>query len=280
MSVSARTYEDSIWHLSSQLALVRFSLRHFSTTRQSRRDFLTDRKAQIRKGWERYAEIDPEQFLGMAEKLVPIIAEKESTWIQNNLGAIIEFGEHRLNEMELVLRYAFCEATITDVIGNILWEYPEFIDDPLHQSFDFPKKPRPDEDQEDFRARRTEKLVDAIDKLRFLPPLKITNTPPARPRCLIQYLSEGLRLDLQHKTIPKILEKVRVARNTIAHRSEVSPKILTDAFMNDARFALSEFPRQLIAKSAEEYPDASTMDEGDGGMERPGYVRHWILKEL
>jgi hypothetical protein len=77
-----------------------------------------------------------------------------------------------------------------------------------------------------------------------------------------------------------VLEKVRDVRNKIAHRSAVSPKILTDEFMAHARFALGEFPRRLILIAADEYPDACTTESLGGECERPGYFIRKLLKDI
>jgi hypothetical protein len=90
----------------------------------------------------------------------------------------------------------------------------------------------------------------------------------------------GLGLQFEQESLADILEKVRKARNNIAHRSKVSPQTLTDQFMASARLALSEFPRRLIEAAAQEYPEACTTEPSDGQPERPGYVIRKILKDL
>src|SRR2546428_9482276 len=118
MAVSTQTYEKNIWNLNSQLALIRFSFRHLSAKPKVRAEFIKERTQQIQAGWDQFAQAEPEQFFGWEHFLVPTFAKKESEWLTTNLQAVIEFSEHRLNQMELVLRYALFEAMLTDVVGN------------------------------------------------------------------------------------------------------------------------------------------------------------------
>ena len=164
MAVSIKTYGRDIWEINTQVALIRFSLRHLSQIPQFRRDFLDERTKQIRADWDSLAKTQPEEFLGMADLLVPTFAQKECEWLRGNLHAVIEFSEHRLNQMELVVRYAFFESVLTDVIGNILWEYPLLIDNTVHKGVMKPKTLQSTESPEDFRARRTKKLVEEVKK--------------------------------------------------------------------------------------------------------------------
>ena len=106
MAVSIRTYETDIWNLNTQISLLRFTVARFSRQPNVRAEFLKERHAQIRAGWNRFARTEPEQFCGREHFLVPTFAQKESEWLQTNLQAVIEFSEHRLNQMELIVRYA------------------------------------------------------------------------------------------------------------------------------------------------------------------------------
>ena len=100
---------------------------------------------------------------------------------------------------------------------------------------------------------------------------------PDRPACLSEYLEKGIDLVFQQKRFADILEGVHKVRNNAAHRAQSSPQTLTDEFMIYARFALSEFPRQLIRAAVDVYPDACTTE---GESERPGYMIREILKNL
>ena len=280
MAVSIKTYERDIWEINTQVALIRFSLRHLSQIPQFRRDFLDERTKQIRADWDSLAKTQPEEFLGMADLLVPTFAQKECEWLRGNLHAVIEFSEHRLNQMELVVRYAFFESVLTDVIGNILWEYPLLIDNTVHKGVMKPKTLQSTESPEDFRARRTKKLVEEVNKLPYKPTpntLAEKRVKPDRPACLCEYLEKGIDLVFQQKRFADIIERVHKVRNNIAHRVQSSPQTLTDEFMTYARFALSEFPRQLIRAAVDVYPDACTTE---GESERPGYMIREILKNL
>src|SRR5436190_312705 len=242
MAVSTQTYEKKIWNLNNQLALVVVSFRHLSAEPRARAEFIKERTQQILAGWRNFAQTEAEEFCGWEHFLVPTFARKESEWLATNLQAVIEFSEHRLNQMELVLRYALFEAVLTDVIGNILWEYPNHIENPVHDSFDAPKKRRSNEDDDDFRGRRTEKLVKCVDQLTYEPTsrsLAKQGKNPNRPACLCEYLEKGLGLEFEQEKYAHLLEKVREVRNKIAHRSDVSPRTLTDNFMARARSALS-----------------------------------------
>jgi hypothetical protein len=166
------------------------------------------------------------------------------------------------------------------VAGNILWEYPTLIWNAAHKSLDAVKKTNPNEDPKDFRARRTKDLVGKVDKLTYKPTPKSLakqRENPDRPACLSEYLEKGIHLEFQQKRFADILEKTHKVRNNVAHRAQSSPQTLTDEFMTYVRFALSEFPRQLIRTAVDEYPNACTTD---GESERPGYLIHEILKEL
>ena len=282
MAVSAQTYERDIWELNTQIALIRFSFRHLSRHPHIRAEFINERAEQTLNGWRQFAQTKPEEFCGY-ENVLPTFAKKETDWLRDNLEAVIEFSEHRLNQMELIVRYALFEAVLTDVVGNILWEYPHLIQDSIHSSFEPPKQQRVGEDAADFRGRRTEEIVNSVDKLRYQPPSENSDTKkgtPKRPACLNEYLKSGLGLQFEQETFADILEKVRKARNNIAHRSKVSPQTLTDEFMARARFALSEFPRRSIVAAAQEYPEACTTERSDGQSERPGYVIQKLLKGI
>ncbi len=276
MAVSIRTYEINIWNLNTQTALIRFVVARLSKEPNLRSGFLKERAEQIRLAWDHFAKSERDQFLGWEHFLVPTFAKKESEWLQANLEAVIEFSEHRLNQMELIVRYALFEAVLKDVIGNVLWEYPEIIDSPVHKSFERPKKRRPGESNEDFRARVTEKLVDSIGKLSYKPR---PQSKPNLPTCLGEYLL-GLGLEFGQKRFTDDLDKTRNARNKIAHRSNVSPTVLTDEFMAGARDALSEFPRRLIQAAIDRFPDACTAEELSAGSELPGYLLRKFLNDI
>lgn len=283
MAVSARTYELDIWNLNTQIALIRYSLRYLSRTPQSRAEFIHERTEQILAGSRHFAQTEPEQFCGFEHFLVPTFARKESDWIQTNLRAVIEFSEHRLNQMELVVRYAFFEAVLTDVVGNILWEYPNLIENEVHKSLGVRNMPHAHEDREDFRGWRTEKLVESVDKLTYKPTSKTLarkQGKPNRPACLCEYLKQGINLEFKQWNFSDILEKVHEARNKIAHRSNLSPFVLTDEFMGQARSTLSEFPRRLIQVAANQYPEACTTEGLGGESERPGYLIRKVLKDI
>jgi len=275
MAVSLKNYELAIWNLKTQLALIRFALARFSKERNVRREFLKQRSEQIRAEWHHLAKTEAEQFLGWEDFLAPTFAKKEGQWLQSNLQAVIEFSEHRLNQMELIVRYALFEAVLKDAIGNILWEYPERIDTLVHKSFEVPKKRRRDEDKEDFRGRVTEKLVDSIARLRYK---SSPQTKSKFPACLGEYLKVALGLEFEQEKFIEVLQKTRNARNKIAHRSNLSPTVLTDEFMASARTALSEFPRRLIRAAIEDYPDACTEEASD--PELPGYSLRKRLRDL
>ena len=259
----------------TQPALIRFALARFSKERNVRREFLKQRTEQIHAAWHHLAKTEAEQFLGWEDFLAPTFAKKESQWLRSNLQAVIEFSEHRLNQMELIVRYALFEAALKDVVGNVLWEYPEIIDTPVHKSFDLPKKRRPGEDDEDFRGRVTEKLVDSIGKLRYKP---YPQTKSKFPACLGEYLKVGLGLEFGEQKFIEVLEKTRNARNKIGHRSNLSPTVLTEEFMASARAALYEFPRRLIRAAIEDYPDACTEEASE--FEFPGYLVRKLLRDL
>ena len=285
MPVSIQTYEKNIWNLNNQIVLIRFSFRHLSRTPDVRAKFIKERTDQILAGWSHFARTEPEQFCGWEHFLVPTFAKKESEWLSKNLHAVIEFSEHRLNQMELVMRYALFEAVLTGVVGNILWEYPNLIENAVHNCLDAPKSKnkRSDEDDDDFRARRTEKLVRSVDYLTYKPTSKSSASQeknPNQPTCLFENLKKGLDLEVEQQKHADILEKVREVRNKIAHRSDVSPRTLTDDFMKEVRSALSEFPRRLIRVAADEYPDACTTESLDGDSERPGYLIRNLLKDI
>jgi hypothetical protein len=196
---------------------------------------------------------------------------------------MIEFSEHRLNQMELVVRYALFEAVLTDVVGNILWEYPGLIENEVHKSLGVRSMSHAHEDREDFRGWRTEKLVESVNKLTYKPTLKTLarkREKPNRPACLCEYLKQGINLEFEQWNFSDTLEQVHEARNRIAHRSNLSPCVLTDDFMGRARSTLSEFPRRLIEVAANEYPEACTTEALGGESERPGYLIRKFLKDI
>ena len=283
MAVSVRTYELNIWQLNTQLGLVRFSNRHLSEQQHIREEFLRERTEQIYAGYTQLARQKPELF-GPFEDIHRVFAKRESEWLRNNLNAVIEFSEHRINQMELVLRYAFFEAATKDVVGNILWETRELIENDVHKSLHTrPIKRLPNDDDDDFRGKKTAELVNAVAKLSHKPRRNTSesrNERPHRPACLSEYFCEGLDLAFGQERFSDTLDTVKETRNKIAHRATVSPTVLTTEFMAQARSALSELPRQLIHSAAEAYPDACTTEAPDGESELPGYVIRQILKEI
>jgi len=166
MPVSARSYEVDIWNLNTQIALIRNSLLHLSQQRDVRTEFLDERTKQIESSWDRLARTKPELF-GPFKDIHKSFAKSESKWLRENILAIVEFSEHRINQMELVVRCALFEAVLTDVVGNILWEYPQRSKNAIHDSFDAPKKRHPNEKEEDFRGRRIEALVERVNHLSY-----------------------------------------------------------------------------------------------------------------
>ena len=137
MAVSVQTYEREIWNPNTEIALIRFSFRHLRRHPHIRAEFINERAEQILNGWRQFARAEPEEFCGY-ENVLPTFAKKETDWLRANLEAVIEFSEHRLNQMELIVRHALFEAVLTDVVGNILWEY-HLIQDSIHSSFEPPK---------------------------------------------------------------------------------------------------------------------------------------------
>ncbi len=281
MPYSLKGYEIAVWQLNTELALIRFSFRALENSNTSKKQFLDERSKAIRAGWQavRKAELGP-----FAETVAPVFAQKEIDWLQTNLHGVIDQGEQKMNKMELMLRYAFFEAALNDVIGNILWENPILISEGIHLDFEHvPKSKKSDESAEEFRVRRTEKLVDRIDHLPFRPDVQKHTGKSANsgePRCFCEYLTKGLSLEFEQDRYSETLEKIRKLRNQIAHRAIAPADKLDEPFMRKARLTMTEFPRKLIQAAIELYPNACQIEPSEDGFERPGYITVKILRDL
>ena len=83
-----------------------FSFRHLSRHPHIRAEFINERAEQILNGWRQFAQTKPEEFCGY-ENVVPTFAKKETDWLRYNLEAVIEFSEHRLNQVLLGIAWDF-----------------------------------------------------------------------------------------------------------------------------------------------------------------------------
>ena len=217
--------------------------------------------------------------------LAPSILRSHERWLENNLHHLKEFSENRLNQMELILRYALFEGFLQKIIGNILWEYPALRNRGIHaglerksshkKCYDYHKRTL-QQHPEGERIAWTIATVEAVDHLHF-DQWKREATGSGTVY-LWKYLNDAFGLAFPQKELWPTLERLRRIRNHVVHRS-LELTISGDR-MKDAQVYLGNFPALLVQTAAKPYPKACTEeppDEGDDGT--PAYVLHVLLKD-
>jgi hypothetical protein len=204
--------------------------------------------------------------------------EGQQLWLHNNLHHLKEFSENRLNQMELILRYTLFEGFLQKIVGNILWEYPNLRQCPVHASLEL--KPghknrykllahelRGHTDGE--RIAWTIAMVEAVDHLPFD---RWRDEGTRFDRIYLRtYVSDVLGLGISRDDLWTKLEGLRKTRNHIVHRS--LELLVSRTVVQDTRGYLGAFPTILVQKAARQYPKACAEEdstEGDDGT--PAYI--------
>jgi hypothetical protein len=197
----------------------------------------------------------------------------------------VEFSENRLNQMELILRYTLFEGFVLKIVGNILWEYPDLRNRPIHEQEKIAvsgkrinkwlkQHPWLEGLPEAERVAWTARTVESVDRLPF------HESNDGSRLCLSSYLQEAFGLEFHVKDLWPRMERIRRARNHLVHSSlEWTVPIDT---MKDAEGYLANFPAFLVQKAAKPFPRAcveETEEESDDGT--PGYkIRDRFMRLL
>lgn len=254
-----------------QLELELLLIRHFLTHPQARevRDaFIEKQTKTYEKGLDAYLSTKTDRDV-LDDMAAPAIKSSHRRWLTANLHQIKEFSENRLNQMELILRYAIFEGSFLKIVGNIIWEYPDLRRNPIYARMKLRgiKKSLTSGSLEE-RIAWTKAAIDAIDRLPFAR-FENDDDQDSTP-CVWEFLGDCLGLSFGQEQHCKELERVRRIRNHIVHRSHAL--VIPDERMAAVIVHLSNFPTLFVNVASEKYPKACTQEppeEGDDGT--PGY---------
>ena len=280
-----------IWRKTFELNIHLRLTRHMLSspvTKQSRTAFVEEEVRRTEQGAKRTALQDGRDPESVFEQVVrEVYTNSFGEYCTANFQQFVEFGEYRLNQMELLLRYSVFESLYLNVVGNILWEYENaFLDACIFLHPDVRKNRKLTAKHVSAgmdkiaRAEATERLVSGIDHLLFaeeVVPRDRAN--PSTGPFVREFVSNVLHLGIEQQIRCPILERAREIRNRIVHADPDTP--LSDDRMAQLRTHLADFPLVLCKAAVALYPDACTMGalhEDDDG--RLGYKSLLSLRDL
>jgi len=268
--VSAVYIASRLQRLDFDLRILRFFLVDPSN-KKLRDNFIAAEAKDYADGMGRYLEQKQDRD-ELDDFLAPSICRRYERWVGDNLPFLLEFGESRLNQMELIIRYALLESFLFKIIGNIVWKHPQLLQKPIHKKMiqNGARKhlKRLTDNPSKEQIAKTRAVVDAADRLHFA---KWEDEPDPKHPYLWQYLREGLDLEFGQKELCVPLEWTRRVRNDVVHHGlELT---ITPDRLNQMRLSTANFPLLLIQAAAISYPTACTQEppeDDDDGV--PGFV--------
>ena len=92
----------------------------------ARNAFVAEEARDFADGMDAFLERKPDRDQ-LDDLLAPVTVKQYSAALKRELPHLVEFSESRLNQMELILRYAVFESLLSKAVGNILWQYPDLL---------------------------------------------------------------------------------------------------------------------------------------------------------
>lgn len=259
--------------------------RHFLVSPESRgaRDqFIEDRVQMARRSAAIYDEMQSGVSGDEIDHIVQgAFASSTRNHLANNFLQLREFSEHRLLQMELLIRYSVFESLFAKIVGNILWEYPDRLDMAWHfLPQDKNKRAMREvaklgnQDASFKRAVETRFAVSAVDHLLFAEEIVPQNPDkPSTGRFVRDFVTHALGLDLDQAPLCYHLERAREIRNRIVH--EDPDFVVPEHRMPELRNAMFFFLYRLCesGSNSAKYPNACSLssDEALDDNGEPGY---------
>ena len=239
------------------LELIRHALNQTPQTTELKKSFIKERTKKYVEGYEKFIDQKADKD-ALDEISKQIIRRSYPDWLKRNFNSVFEFSEARLNQLELMIRYALFETFLMKVIANILWDNADILKNPEHLKY-LELKLKIDFENQRERIKATKRAVRKIDQLDYDE--------------FCNYLKIFLKIDFGQHQYAGQMERIETARNMLSHRRQ--DIIFENDFMINARHLLSGFPVLLMRTASNRYPNSCTMnppEDNDDGA--PGY--EWV----
>jgi hypothetical protein len=261
--ISCGLYIASLQRVDLDLELIRHALTQAPQTIELKESFIKERTKRYVEGYEKFID-QKEDKDSLDEISKQIVRRSYPDWLKRNFNSLFEFSEARLNQLELIIRYALFETFIVKAVANILWDNADILKDPKHLK-NLQLKSEVDFDNQHERIKTTKRAVRKIDHLDYDE--------------LCDYLKIFLKLDFGQHQYAEQLENIESARNWLSHKRQ--DIVLGIDFMTNAKRLLSGFPVLFMQAASKRYPNSCTMnppEEEDDGS--PGYKSLELFEEF